>query len=196
MKKIKKKKCRHCRWLFEPDHRNWKKQNYCRKTPCKKASKKASQKKWLSKPENEDYFRSPDNVERVQKWRENTPEYWKRTKRSIALQDLLTAQPIENKENNSQIYAQPQTHALQDLLMAQSPVIIGLIYNLIGSALQDDIANTLLRMQQFGQEILFSKTQNQGGSHDCKKSNFKTTSPKDTQQLQLDRSPAGQAKVY
>ena len=71
MKKIKKKKCRHCRWLFEPDHRNWKKQNYCRKTPCKKASKKASQKKWLSKPENEDYFRSSDNVERVQKWRED-----------------------------------------------------------------------------------------------------------------------------
>jgi hypothetical protein len=196
MRKIKKKKCRHCRLLFTPDHRNWKKQDYCEKAPCRKASKKASQKKWLSKPENEDYFCSPDNVERVQKWRENTPEYWKRTKRSIALQDLLTAQAIENKENNSQINAQPQTHALQDLLMAQSPVIIGLIYNLTGSALQDDIANTLLRMQQFGQEILFSKTQNQGGSHDCKKSNFKTKSPKDTQQLQLGRSPTGQAQVY
>jgi len=191
MRKIKKKKCRHCRRLFEPDHRNRKKQNYCRKTLCKKASKKTSQKKWLSKPENKDYFRNPDNVDRVQKWREDNPEYWKRTKRSTALQDLLTAQPFENKENNSQINAQPQTHALQDLLMAQSPVIIGLIYNLTGSALQDDIANTLLRMQQFGQEILFSKTQNKGGVHDCKKSNFKTKNSEDTQQLQLDRSPAG-----
>ncbi len=187
----KKKKCRHCRLLFMPDHRNREKQNYCHKDPCRKASKKASQKKWLRKPENQDYFSSPDNVKRVQKWRESIPEYWKRTKRSTALQDLLIAQPIENKENIDQKNAQPHKRALQDLLMAQSPVIIGLIYNLIGSALQDDIANTLLRMQQFGQEILFSKTQNQGGVHDCKKSNFKTKNSEDTQQLQLGRSPAG-----
>lgn len=154
MEKIKKKKCHHCKRLFVPDHRNWKKQNYCEKSPCRKASKKVSQKKWLSKPENKDYFRNPDNVERVQKWREDTPEYWKRTKSSTTLQDLLIVQPIENKENNDQKDALPQTYALQDLLMAQSPVIIGLISNLTGSALQDDIAKTLLRMQQFGQEIL------------------------------------------
>ena len=195
MKKIK-KKCRHCRRLFEPDHRNREKQNYCEKSPCRKASKKASQKKWLSKFENQDYFCGPDNVERVQEWRKGTPEYWKRTKRSTTLQDLLIVQPVENNEDLQQKNAQPQSHALQDLLMAQSPVIIGLIYNLTGSALQEDIANTLLRMQQFGQEILFSKTQNQGGDHDCKKSNFKTKNQEDTQQLQLDRSSAGQAQVY
>ncbi len=189
--KIQKKKCRHCRRLFVPDRRNREKQDYCEKTPCRKASKAASQKKWLSKPENKNYFRGPDNIERVQKWRENTPEYWKRTNRSTALQDHLTPQPTENKEDNDQIDAQPQIHALQDLLMAQSPVIIGLISNLTGSALQDDIANTLLRMQQSGQEILFFKTQNQGGAHDCKKSNFRTKNPEDTQQLQLGRSPAG-----
>ena len=183
MEKIKKKKCCHCRCLFVPDHRNREKQNYCQKSPCRKASKNASQKKWLSKPENKDYFRNHDNVERVQKWREDTPEYWKRTKSSATLQDLLTVQPIENKENNDQKDVPPQTHALQDLLMAQSPVIIGLIYNLTGSALQDDIANTLLRMQQFGQEILFPQTQNQGGVHDCKKSNFETKNSEDTQQL-------------
>jgi len=62
MRKTEKKKCRHCRRLFVPDHRNRKKQNYCQKGPCRKTSKKASQKKWLSKPENEDYFSNPDNV--------------------------------------------------------------------------------------------------------------------------------------
>ena len=191
MRKIKKKKCRHCRRLFVPDQLNREKQNYCQKSPCRKASKKASQKKWLNKPENENYFRNSDNVERVQKWREDTPEYWKRTKRLTTLQDLLSVQPIENNENIDQNDAQPQEHALQDFLMAQSPVIIGLIYNLTGSALQEDIAKTLLRMQQFGQEILFPKTQNQGGGHDYKKSNFKTKNQEDTQQLQLDRSPAG-----
>jgi len=191
MEKKQKKKCRHCRQLFVPDHRNRGKQDYCEKAPCRKASKAASQKKWLSKPENKDYFRGPDNIERVQQWRKNNLEYWKRTNRSTALQDHLAPQPTENKEDNSQIDTQPKKHALQDLLMAQSPVIIGLISNLTGSALQDDIANTLLRMQQFGQEILFSQTQNQGGDHDCKKSNFKTKNQKNTQQLQLGRSQAG-----
>jgi len=191
MEKIKKKKCRHCRWLFVPDHRNREKQNYCQKSPCRKASKKASQKKWLSKPENKDYFRNPDNVERVQKWREDTPEYWKRTKSSTTLQDLLTVQLIENKENNDQKNAPSRTYALQDLLMAQSPVIIGLISSLTGYALQDDIANTLLRMEQSGQDILCLQPKNQGGVHDCKKSNFKTKNSEDTQQLQLGRSPAG-----
>ena len=189
--KTQKKKCRHCRQLFVPDHRNREKQGYCEKAPCRKASKAASQKKWLSKPENKDYFLGPDNVERVQQWRKNNLEYWKRTNRSTALQDHLAPQTTEIKEDNSQIDAQPKKHALQDLLMAQSPVIIGLISNLTGSALQDDIANTLLRMQQFGQEILFSQTQNQGGDHDCKKSNFKTKNPENTQQLQLGRSQAG-----
>ncbi len=191
MRKTQKKKCRNCRLLFVPDHRNREKQDYCEKTPCRKSSKAASQKKWLSKPENKDYFRSPDNVERVQKWREDTPEYWKRTNSSTALQDHLAVQTTENKGDNSRIDAQPPKHALQDLLMAQSPVIIGLISNLTGYALQDDIANTLLRMQQFGQEILFPKTENRGGDHDCKKSNFKTKNPEDTKQLQLGRSPAG-----
>ena len=191
MRKTQKKKCRNCRLLFVPDYRNREKQDYCEKTPCRKASKAASQKKWLSKPENKDYFRGPDNVERVQEWRKYTPEYWKRTNSSTALQDHLAVQPVENKGDNSRINAQPPKHALQDLLMAQSPVIIGLISNLTGSALQDDIANTLLRMQQFGQEILFFHTQNQGGGYDCKRSNFKTKNPEDTKQLQLGRSPAG-----
>lgn len=156
-----------------------------------KQAKRPAKKKWLSKPENEDYFRGPDNVERVQRWRENNLEYWKRTNPSTALQDLLTPQPIENKEDIKQKNAQPQKHALQDLLMVQSPVIIGLIANLTGSALQDDIANTLLRMEQSGQEILFFQTQNQGGGHDCKRSNFKTKNQENTQQFQLGRSPTG-----
>ena len=187
MRKIKKKKCRNCRRLFMPDHRNRKKQKYCHREPCKKASKAASQKKWLSKPENEDYFRGPINVKRVQGWRRNNPGYQKRAKPSITLQDSLTSQHVENITDNDQIDVQP----LQDLLMAQPPVIVGLLSNLTGSVLQDDIANTLLRMQQSGQEILFYKTQNQGGRHDCKKSNFKTKNPQDTHKFQLGRSQTG-----
>lgn len=187
MRKIQKKKCRNCRRLFVPDHRNRKRQKYCDREPCKKASKAASQKKWLSKPENEDYFSGPDNVERVQKWRQNNPGYWKQTKSSIALQDSLTPQGVENIADNVRIDVQP----LQELLMAQPPVIIGLLSNLTGSVLQDDIAKTLLRMQQSGQEILFYKTKNRGGTDDCKRTDFKAENPKDTHKLQLGRSPTG-----
>ena len=151
MKKIEKKKCRHCRRLFVPDPRNHKRQKYCPRTVCRKASKTASQKKWLSKPENRDHFKGPENVERVREWRKKNPGYWKRSKTKIALQDPLIVEGTENTCNNEQIHA----NALQDFLMAQPPVMIGLISNFIGSPLQDDIANTLLAMQQSGQDILY-----------------------------------------
>ena len=44
---------------------------------CRKASKTASQKRWLQKPENQDYFCGPENVKRVQLWREDNPGYWR-----------------------------------------------------------------------------------------------------------------------
>jgi hypothetical protein len=155
MKKLKKRKCRHCRCLFVPDPRNIHKQIYCRKSACKKASKAVGHKKWVNKPENKDYFKGPENVERVRQWRKKNPGYWKQPKTQTALQDHLSAQHIENTGDNDQKYA----NALQDLLLAQPPVIIGLISTFIGSPLQDDIASTLLRMQQSGQDILCPQPQ-------------------------------------
>jgi hypothetical protein len=149
---MKKKKCRHCRELFIPDHRNRNRQHYCKKAECRKASKSESQRKWLHKPENKDYFRGSVNVQRVREWRKQNPGHWrKRSIKAITLQETLTAQPTDNKKDNCEFAAS----ALQDLLRAQQPVIIGLISNFIGSALQDDIAATLLRMQQSGQDILY-----------------------------------------
>ncbi len=56
MRKSRKPKCAHCKQLFRPDPRNVKRQKYCSQPECRKASKAASQKKWLEKPENQDYF--------------------------------------------------------------------------------------------------------------------------------------------
>jgi len=149
-----KKRCRNCRKLFIADHRNRDRQKYCGRAECCKASKAASQRKWLNKPENKDYFRGKLNVQRVQRWRKQNPEYWKKkcSNKVIALQDPLTTQLLEKNKDKPQV----ANNALQDLLEMQTPVIIGLISNFIGSALQDDIAETLLRMQQSGQDILYS----------------------------------------
>ncbi len=192
MKRMKKRMCRHCRRLFLPDPRNQNRQNYCSKPSCRKAGKAASQKRWLNKSENKDYFKGPENVERVREWRKKHPYYWKRSRSKTALQDSLIVQQAENTINNDQKNAT----ALQDLLLAQPPVIIGLISNFIGSPLQDDIANTLLAMQQSGQDILCLQPQHDGGQSDCKNTCIEHTNQKNPQKLQLDRSPAGAASAY
>ena len=87
------------------------------------------------------------------------------------LQEPLTPQPSENNKDNSDF----ANNALQDLLKVQPPVMIGLISNFIGSALQEDIAQTLLRMQQSGQDILCCQPQKRGGKNDCKVPNFTGT---------------------
>ena len=158
---IKRKRCRHCNTLFIPDHRNRDRQNYCRLPECRDASKNASQKKWLAKPENQDYFQGPENVKRVQRWRKNTPGYWKRKPKTTPepLQDPLNGQHHDKTDNNCLL----ADRALQDLLNIEPSVLIGIIAQLTGYALQDDIAMAARRMQQFGNDIL--NLQFQGGRH-------------------------------
>lgn len=182
---IKKKKCKHCKKLFSPDPRNAKRQKYCDKPECRKASKKDSQQRWRSKPENREHFRGPDNVARVQQWRKDNPGYWKKTK--TALRDPLIEQPAVNIDDT----VESANSALQDSLIAQPAVLIGLIAHLTDFALQDSIAKTLRRLQQLGQDILNSATQTKGGQYDSETSHRQKSHPQSSQALQLGRSPAG-----
>ena len=69
------RKCRHCGQLFRPDPRNLRHQRYCSAKECRRASKAASQGRWLAKAENRDYFRGPEQVARVRTWRAAHPGY-------------------------------------------------------------------------------------------------------------------------
>lgn len=182
-------KCRHCQRLFIPDHRNRDRQRYCKKDECRKASKTASQKKWWNKPENRDYFRNALNVQRVREWREQHPGYSKRKRpdKGTALQDPLTLQPTVNNQDKHQT----ASNALQDVLKRQQSVIAGLISNFIGSALQDDIVETLRRMEQSGHDILYGQPLKRGGRDDCKAPDCTEAGTKSAQGFWLDRSPAG-----
>jgi hypothetical protein len=179
--KIKKLKCKHCKMLFPPDPRNATRQHYCSKPPCRKASKSASQKQWLDKPENQDYFRGPDNVARVQSWRKAHPGYWRRKqKRSAdALQDPLNQQPSVNTEDSTDF----AHYALQDSLILQPAVLIGLIAQLTGYALQDDIAMAARRMQQLGNDIVNPHLK--GERHGTKISDLPSAYPENSQTIQL-----------
>ena len=69
MAKSGQRKCWCCQHFFDFDHRNLKRQRYCSESQCRRASQAASQAAWLAKPQNQDYFRDPVHVARVQAWR-------------------------------------------------------------------------------------------------------------------------------
>lgn len=177
-------------WSFcPPDPRNAERQRFCNKPACRRASKSASQKRWLDKEENRDYFRGPHNVLRVQQWRRDHPGYWrpKVTPEAIPLQDPLAEKALEQQP----LRAPLPNAALQDLLAGQDIIILGLIAHLTGLALQDDIVITTRRLQQLGTDILNGLNPNQGGSHVAQVSHLSPPYPAGPQAVQLGGSSSG-----
>jgi len=147
------RKCTCCRKIFLPDPRNRRHQRYCSAAVCRAASKAASQARWLAKPENQDYFRGPVNVARVQAWRSRHPGYWRKGRRTgAALQEASVAQPIGSVGKTTDAAHAP----LQEVLTAQPAVLIGLIAHIVGTPLQDDIVRATGRLLRLGQDILSS----------------------------------------
>ncbi len=119
----------------------------------------------MRKPKNQDYFRCPTNTKRVQQWRENNPGYSRRKPDTDenALQDPLTSELSEKTNDTGQF----TIDALQDLLTSQPFVILGLIANFTGTALQDDIAISIRHMGKLGQDIANNFTTHcKGGRND------------------------------
>lgn len=142
-------KCLHCLKLFRPDHRNRRHQRYCGEPACRRASKAESQRRWLARPENVDYFRGADQVTRVQEWRRANPGYARgRRRKTTALQDVLTTQVVDSLKESSSLHP-----ALQDLLDSQPLVLAGLIAHLTGAALQGDIVRTSSRLKQLALDL-------------------------------------------
>jgi hypothetical protein len=141
-KTIRRRRCKNCHDLYKPDPRHLKRQKFCRKPECRAASKKYSQQKWLNKPKNRDYFSSQEHVIRVQEWRQENPDYWKREKSKKtpslfdhALQDTLLVKTSDGKGFQSNL----MQDALQDMLSGKTLVIIGVNPHLNKIALQEII---------------------------------------------------------
>lgn len=159
MSKRRRRKCRNCGELFRADPRNVHHQRYCSRARCRRASKCASQRRWLAKAANRDYFRGPENVERVRAWRAEHPGYWRRG--ALALQEHSLTQAAELNEKTTSLVASP----LQELSRAQPLVLMGLIAQLTGAALQEDIAQAARRLQHLAQDILNAAAERD--RHDC-----------------------------
>jgi hypothetical protein len=94
MKASAKRKCLCCCEFYPPDHRNVRHQRYCSKPPCCAERKAQSHRRWQQRPENENYFRGPENRERVKDWRKRNPGYWRKKTCSIQvpLQEVFQEQ--------------------------------------------------------------------------------------------------------
>jgi hypothetical protein len=149
-------RCLHCNRLFVPDYRNRGRQQYCSSSECQKASKRARQQRWLSQPENRDYFRDARNVERVREWRRQHPGYWKRHPRQVArmLQDACSAQPTVIQEVKPATLLDACAGALQDVCQVQVPLLVGLISKFTDCTLQDDIVIQVRGLIAKGRDIL------------------------------------------
>ena len=149
-------KCLHCKRFFIPDSRNRGRQKYCHDPACRRASKQASQRRWLAQPGNQDYFRGPDNVQRVQAWRATHPGYWKRERKrpQTPLQETCKEQPADKQPVEQELPAQVSPPALQDLCAVKTPLLVGLIAQFTDAALQEDIAVYVGRLVARGQDIL------------------------------------------
>jgi len=194
------RKCSNCQKFFKPNPRSKGRQHFCSHPECRKASKRASQKKWLNKPENRDHFRGSANVQRVQLWRANNPGYWKRTiiieqpengqqslGTEVPLQETLITQAIEKKEEFNVL----KQDALQELLISQESVFIGLIAHLTGTTLQDSIVKTGQELRELGEHFLHQSNLKKGDCDVISSITQSTATAPNPLTIQLDRSPSG-----
>ncbi len=147
-------KCRHCAQLYDPDPRNRYHQRYCRQPACRRASKSASQRRWRTSPKGKNYFRGPANRQRVKAWQRAHPGYWRKRRQSRragtrALQDHCPPQVLVPEGDKSTL----PPRALQDVIRTQGLALTGLVAQLTGSALQENIASTTRRLIRLGQQI-------------------------------------------
>lgn len=146
-------KCLHCKEEQKSEPRNRGRQRYCSKDACRRASKAASQRRWLSRPENAGYFGGKEACERVKRWRAAQPKYWQRRKKprgGDALQETCAKQNTEDKG----VTAPGVLDALQEICHPQPALFVGLISILTGNALQDDIAASARLFVSRGRDIL------------------------------------------
>ena len=163
MNPVGQRKCGHCKQFFMPDARHRERQRYCVAPECRRASKGASQERWLNRPENRDYFCGSENVARVQAWRAANPGYGQRRGRArAALQEMIEAQVTAAQVT----VEQDDGVALQETWRAQPPLLVGLIAHLTGTALQEDMAPVMRRLITRGQALLEPNPKN----HDRKTS--------------------------
>jgi hypothetical protein len=104
-----------------------------------------------------------------------------------ALQESLTPQVLQKQQHDDGL----APHVLQDSFFMQPAVLVGLIAQLTGLSLQDDIAVTARRLQQLGRDILGGSPQDKGGIQNAQAPHLLGQTPASPQPVQLGGSALG-----
>ncbi len=198
-------KCLNCNEIRPCEPRSRGRQCYCPAPACRRASKAASQRRWLSRPENKSYFRGAENCERVRQWRKDHPGYWRKksprpevppgTLQEISPEISPTPsipQPVENEKVPAQQAPPGPRSALQEICFSQPALLVGLVSLLTGAALQEDIARTVRSLLDRGEDILRTEpgrpphSHHENQTHSVSREAEARASP-----VQLDRSAPG-----
>ena len=152
MKQKTTRKCLHCSEQFIPDPRNRERQCHCGKPECQKASKAASQRRWTSKEENENYFRGAENTDRVRQWRKANPGY--RGKKKPAPADVQQDSWNTQHTGVVEVVGSAKNDVLQDVCLVQPALLVGIIAMMTGKVQQEDIAASARSFLARGADIL------------------------------------------
>jgi hypothetical protein len=151
MKRPRSRKCLGCGQLYRPDPRNLYHQRYCSLPNCQTKSHAASQRQWLAKPANREYFCGPEHRDRMRRWRKKNPGRKRKMRLSIkSVNDDCPSQVAAPQENNTDL----SVFALQDDYPSQLPLLVGFVSKFTGLTLQEDIARSLRQFHSRGQQIL------------------------------------------
>lgn len=211
-------KCLHCNEIHDSEPRSAGRQRYCRAPECRRASKAESQHRWLSRPENENYFCGAAHGERVRQWRMAHPGYWRKKMPAPAespapggaLQEIseeipeeipeaipeLSIPEVVDKEiiEKSEPPGPPGTLQEISLLqfVLQPALLVGLIALMTGAALQEDIAQSARSLLDRGEDILRMVPRSPPlPPHENQTHSVPATTAARAAPVQLDRSASG-----
>ena len=213
MTRRRRRKCQHCRRLYQPDPRNRWHQKYCSEPACQQASKRASYRHWARSALGRRYARRPEQSEDVRIWRAAHPGYWKRSrKKPVALPDVLMPQPLTPSGDKPKLievllanlatllgqfplaaanFDALKPLALPDVLFTQSSAWFGLVSMLMGGALPEDIASFTRQAILRGQEIQGRMTPGSAAHVNSQASHLPSAAAPGAAAVQLGGSPAG-----
>ena len=207
-------KCLHCNEIHEYVPRSAGRQCYCPEPDCRRASKAESQRRWLSRPENENYFCGAAHGERVRQWSKAHPGYWRKkipapgeiSAPGGALQEISKEIPEEmpepsipevvHKEMIEKSEPPGPPHTLQEIsllqFVLQPALLVGLIAVLTGAALQEDIAQSARSLLDRGEDILRMEPRSPPiPPHENQTHSVPGTTAARAAPVQLDRSASG-----
>jgi hypothetical protein len=205
-------KCLHCNEIHDYEPRSRGRQRYCPAPDCRRASKAESQRRWLSRPENESYFRGAAHAERVRQWRKEHPGYWRKkisapggTLQEISekiserspvpsLAQVVDKEVMDNPKPPAPPSGPPA--ALQEIsllqFVLQPALLVGLIAVMTGTVLQEDIARSAQWLLDRGEDILRMVPRSPPISpHENQTHSVPGTPAAGAAPVQLDRSASG-----